>query len=183
MDKRADIWAFGCVLYETLTGKRAFEGETFLDTLAAILNHEPDWSSLPRGTPPEVRKLLERCLEKDPSQRLRDAGDAGLEIQAALSARKEKAPPSRRVGPSAPAGMPRWTELARSITSLLSTNRAKPESPAPFSPPRLSQVTFAEAIEEFPAWSPDGKRLAFCREAGAIRKVFSKDLRRARSRP
>ncbi|HSP94495.1 MAG TPA: protein kinase [Thermoanaerobaculia bacterium] len=176
VDKRADIWAFGCVLYEMLTGARAFEGETSLDTLAAILNHEPDWRRLPRGTPQEVRKLLERCLEKDPSQRLRDAGDAGLEIQTALSARKEEGPASRRVGPSAPARIPRWSDLARSITSLLSTTRVRPESSAPFSPPRLSQVTFAESIEEFPAWSPDGKRLAFCREAGAIRKVFSKDL-------
>jgi eukaryotic-like serine/threonine-protein kinase len=175
VDKRADIWAFGCVLYETLTGARAFEGGTSLDTLAAILNQEPDWRRLPRGTPQEVRKLLERCLEKDPSRRLRDAGDAGLEIQTALSAREEEAPASRRVGPSAPARIPRWTELARSITSLLSTTRVRPESPAPFSPPRLSQVTFAESIEEFPAWSPDGKRLAFCREAGATRKVFSKD--------
>jgi len=176
VDKRADIFAFGCVLYETLTGARAFEGETVSDTLAAILDRQPDWRRLPRGTPEQIRKLLERCLEKDASRRLRDAGDAGLEIDAALSARKQGASPPPSGGQGAPSKTPRWPGLARSIASLFSTTRAMPESLRPFSPPRLSQVTFAEAIEEFPALSPQGKRLAFCREAGPVRKVLVKDL-------
>ena len=176
VDKRADIWAFGCVLYETLTGTRAFEGETVSDTLVAILDRQPDWRRLPRETPEEIRKLLERCLEKDASRRLRDAGDAGLEIDAALSARKQEASPAPSGGQGSPSKTPRWPGLARSIASLFSTTRAMPELPRPFSPPRLSQVTFAEAIEEFPAWSPEGKRLAFCREAGPVRRIFVKDL-------
>src|SRR5207247_1415681 len=73
VDKRADIWAFGAVLYEMLTGKKAFPGETISDSLAAILAKEPDWTALPPGSPME---LLRRCLEKDPKQRLRDIGDA-----------------------------------------------------------------------------------------------------------
>jgi Tol biopolymer transport system component len=79
-DKRSDIWSFGCVLYEMLTGKVAFEGETVSDTLANVLQTEPDWSELPQNTPANIRVLLRRCLEKDPRRRLRDIGDAAIEI-------------------------------------------------------------------------------------------------------
>jgi len=80
-DKRADIWAFGCVLYELLAGKRAFEGENISDILAAVLKMEPDWGALPPATPPHLRLLLSRCLEKDPRRRLRDIADARLELE------------------------------------------------------------------------------------------------------
>ena len=86
VDKRTDIWAFGCVLYEMLTARPAFRGETTSDTIAAILEREPDWSALPAQTPPSIRRLLQRCLEKDPKRRLRDIGDARLEIDEALGA-------------------------------------------------------------------------------------------------
>ena len=86
VDKRTDIWAFGCVLYEMLTARPAFRGETVSDTIAAILEREPDWSALPAQTPPSIRRLLQRCLEKDPKRRLRDIGDARLEIEEALGA-------------------------------------------------------------------------------------------------
>src|SRR5512143_3938396 len=75
VDKRADIWAFGCVLYELLTGKQAFQGENVTDILAAVLKGEPDWLALPETTPPSIRALLRRCLQKDQTLRLRDAGD------------------------------------------------------------------------------------------------------------
>ena len=81
VDKRADIWAFGCVLYEMLTGRLAFPGQTVSDVIAAILEREPDWSALPSATPPAVRDLLRRCLEKDPRRRLRDIGDAQRELE------------------------------------------------------------------------------------------------------
>src|SRR5205085_218345 len=84
-DKRSDVWAFGCVLYEMLTGRRAFEGEDVTETLAAILMREPDWTPLPAATPAAIRKLLRRCLARDPRERLRDIGDAGLEIREALT--------------------------------------------------------------------------------------------------
>jgi Tol biopolymer transport system component len=86
VDKRTDVWAFGCVLFEMLAGKRAFEGETVSDTLAAVLMKDPDWGALPEQTPAAVRKILRRCLQRDARLRLRDIGDARLELDE-LSAR------------------------------------------------------------------------------------------------
>jgi serine/threonine-protein kinase len=80
VDKRSDIWAFGVVLYEMLTGRHLFRGETVSDTLAGVLKTDPDWSALPAQTPPAIRKLLRRCLERDRKCRMRDIGDALLEI-------------------------------------------------------------------------------------------------------
>ena len=80
LDERTDIWSFGCVLYETLTARPPFSGETVSDMLAAILGKEPDWDRLPKETPARVRLLLRRCLRKDPTRRLRSIGD--LESQA-----------------------------------------------------------------------------------------------------
>ena len=81
VDNRADIWAFGCVLWEMLTGRTAFGGETVSDTISAILTCEPEWKQLPARTPADIRRLLRRCLEKDPGRRLHDIADARLEIQ------------------------------------------------------------------------------------------------------
>jgi serine/threonine-protein kinase len=81
VDKRTDIWAFGCVLYECLNGIKAFQGETITEILAAVLKGEPDWQALPATTPWQVRNLLHRCLQKDPSERLHDIADARLELQ------------------------------------------------------------------------------------------------------
>jgi serine/threonine-protein kinase len=87
VDRRADIWAFGCVLFECLTGHRAFAGETVSDTLAKILERDPDLKALPGATPPRVRDLLQRCLAKDPKLRLRDIGDARIVLDEVLAAR------------------------------------------------------------------------------------------------
>ncbi len=85
VDKRTDIWAFGCVLYEMLTARLAFCGETVSDTIARILEREPDWGALPALTPVSIRRLIQRCLEKDPKRRVRDIGDARFEIEEALA--------------------------------------------------------------------------------------------------
>ena len=81
VDKRADIWAFGCVFYEMLSGSRAFDAESITEVLAAVLTEEPDWSNLPQTTPPAIQRLLRRCLVKEPKQRLRDIGDARIAIE------------------------------------------------------------------------------------------------------
>jgi Tol biopolymer transport system component len=85
VDERADIWAFGCILFEMLTGEQLFKGETVSDTLAAVLRAEPDWRMLPAETPPAVRRLLKRCLEKDPKRRLHHMADARIEIEEAIA--------------------------------------------------------------------------------------------------
>ncbi|MDD1751145.1 MAG: serine/threonine-protein kinase, partial [Methanothrix sp.] len=96
VDKRADIWAFGCVLYECLTGSRAFQGETISEVVASILKSEPDWALLPAETPARVRSLLRRCLQKDPGFRLRDIGDAWLEMEEPAAASSETLMARRR---------------------------------------------------------------------------------------
>src|SRR6201987_4428065 len=85
VDRRADIWAFGCMLYEMLTGRAAFTGETMSDILASVIRAEPDWPSLPESVPPRIHELLRRCLQKDAKLRLRDMGDARILIEEALS--------------------------------------------------------------------------------------------------
>ena len=95
VDKRTDIWAFGCILYEMLTGRRAFSGDTTADTVAALLEREPDWQVLPPSISAPVRELLHRCLHKDASRRLRDIGDIRLELDEALATLKDTKRPSR----------------------------------------------------------------------------------------
>jgi eukaryotic-like serine/threonine-protein kinase len=84
IDRRVDIWAFGVVLYEMLTGRRAFQGETITELAGAVIHTEPDWSALPDATPPPVRMVAERCLQKDPRQRFRDIGDVRLALGGAF---------------------------------------------------------------------------------------------------
>jgi len=104
LDKRTDIWSFGCCLYEALTGKAAFRGPTVSDTIAAILEREPDWKALPSRTPRAIRALLARCLTKDPWSRLRDIGDARIEIARA----REEPSEARETAPT----RSRWTVFA-----------------------------------------------------------------------
>ena len=85
VDRRADIWAFGCVLYEMLTGRQAFPGDSIAELLAGVIERDPDWIQLPATLPVRVRDLLRRCLEKDPRKRRRDIGDVRIEIEQALS--------------------------------------------------------------------------------------------------
>ena len=92
VDRRADIWAFGCVLYEMLSGKRAFKGDDVTDIITSVMRDTPDWNALPPTTPALIRTLLRRCLEKDPRRRLRDMGDARLELEGADEAGAPAAP-------------------------------------------------------------------------------------------
>ena len=95
VDKRTDIWAFGCVLFEMLSGRRAFEGTTGADTLARVLEREPDWTVLPAATPDAIRTLLRRCFVKDPARRPRDIGDLRLELEETATLVPSAAGPTR----------------------------------------------------------------------------------------
>jgi TolB-like protein/Flp pilus assembly protein TadD len=129
VDKRTDIWAFGCILYEMLSGRRAFTGETATDVLAAILLAEPDWSRLPAATPPRLGELLSRCLQKDPNKRLRDIGDVRMEIERAREESKPGTTPFR-------GARKRWLAAALALLGLLAAAaiwlrlRSSPAAPA-----------------------------------------------------
>ena len=122
VDKRADIWAFGCVLYEMLTGRRTFAGEDVSDTLAFVITKEPEWSALPAETPAPLRRLLRRCLEKDRKRRLADISDARLELDEALTPEPHvsvpAAPVSQRPGwrRAAP-----WAVAMAAVLALIAT--------------------------------------------------------------
>src|SRR5439155_14653199 len=94
VDRRTDIWSFGCVLYEALAGRHAFAGETISDTIANVLQHEPDWDAVPAATPRNIQVLLRRCLQKDRDQRLHDIADARIEIDGTLRRSAEREGPA-----------------------------------------------------------------------------------------
>ena len=183
VDKRTDIWAFGCVLYETLAGRPAFLRETVEDTLAAVVGDEPDWSALPIETPTSVATLLHRCLQKDPDRRLHDIADARIEIEDAMAATPITPVSTRRsqaafwalagvtvvvVASAAwaalrPAG--RSLEADRAVRRLqISLPKSQSLADAQFMPLGLGQPSLAI--------SPDGARLAYVLERNGNRQLF-----------
>jgi Tol biopolymer transport system component len=173
VDHRADIWAFCCVLYEMLTGKRAFAGPTASDVIAVILEREPDWSALPPATPPPVRSLLKRCLAKDPVRRLHSIADAGIELEEALTARAlERQPPATASRWWLPIGA--VTILAVFAGGAAAWLRTRTES-APRNAAMRLNVALARgtALSTFPGYplieiSPDGRQLLYEAEGGGI---------------
>ena len=120
VDARSDIWAFGCLLYEMLTARRAFPGVAVADTLGAVMRGEPDWTALSAETPRQVRTLLRRCLEKDRARRLADIGDAKLEVDDLLAGRLEDGPvmhSAARPHRMFPASRPRWLVVASAFVA------------------------------------------------------------------
>ena len=126
VDKRADIWTFGCILFECLAGRRAFAGDTITETLAAILKEEPNWKVLPAATPWRAKDLLRRCLQKDPRQRLRDIGDARLEIEAPGTHPSESSAARRRFPLLWVAAISAVMLVAGIIAGRLLTKRSQP---------------------------------------------------------
>jgi Tol biopolymer transport system component len=167
VDKRTDIWAFGCVLYEMLTARPPFRGETTSDTIAAILEHEADWTLLPAITPPGIRRLLLRCLEKDPKRRLRDIGDARLDIDEAASGAAAFEPAlagPKRAGPAIPLA---WWGAAAAGVMVIATAAAWQLQTSeyfwrdPLEGASVSKVTDFEGGEHHAAISRDGKFVTF----------------------
>ena len=166
VDKRSDIWSFGVLLYEMLTGRRLFDGETVSDVLAAVLKTEPDWAGLPAATPPAVRRLLGRCLERDPKRRLRDIGEARLALESAATAAPADA--------AAPEGRPRRgptpvlvgaVALAAAALGAVAGRTLLPERPKPPHVVRLVHPLPAghntTGQGHALALSPDGTRVVY----------------------
>ena len=153
VDKRTDVWAFGCVLYEMLTGRPAFRGETWSDSVARTLTSEPDWKALPPRTPPSVVRVLQRCLDKDPKQRLRGLGgiDLALESDTTQAVAVTRAP-------LAVIGLAAILLAAIAAAILL-----RPDPPIADAAPVRFEIPSSIRIGESGSFalSPDGKRLAF----------------------
>ena len=170
VDKRADIWAFGCVLYEMLTGRRAFDGEDVSDTLASVLRSEPDWSLIPPGVSPTVRLYLRRCLARDPSQRIHDIGDMRLALEGALDVPLESAAPaatpvSRAKRTIAIAGSVAGVAIVAAVlggagTRLLSPAKSPSVVRLVVIPPNGTSISPTQGDGDV-AVSPDGSQIAF----------------------
>jgi Tol biopolymer transport system component len=163
VDKRTDIWAFGCVLYEMLTGRTAFAADTVSESLAKVLEREPDWKALPSATPERVRALLRRCLQKDPAQRLHDIADARIEIEELLAP---------RTYPRLTLGALKAVTVAAALFVVAGASYAayswlRAERSVPADRSAWVQLTNLDSATQ-PALSPDGRMLAFIRGAGTF---------------
>jgi Tol biopolymer transport system component len=183
VDRRADIWAFGVVLYEMLTGRRLFEGELVTDVLANVLKTEVDLAALPPEAPASIRRLLRRCLERNPKNRLRDIGDARLVLEEVLAGRAEEPAAGEATGASrANGGRPAF--FAAGVVALLlvaasfwlgrrvaSGDGGVTTATAPTAV-RFQQLTDAPGVETTPSLSPDGKDVVFVRVADGRSEIL-----------
>jgi serine/threonine protein kinase len=166
VDRRTDVWAFGCLFYEILTGTRAFSGETTTDTLAAVMRSEPDWSRLPRAIPAEIPNLLRRCLRKNPRQRLQAIGDARITIDEILSGTVGDSPsppavrPARRIGLEVIAGAT-LALLAGVAAWVLKPTPVVPHPVRAFTIPLRPEQQLASLDRGALALSSDGSQLAY----------------------
>ena len=177
VDKRSDIWAFGAVLYEMLTGRRAFDGEDVSDTLANILKREPDWSALPPGTPPAIERVLRRCLTRDPRLRTHDVADVRIEFDdraSADAATVHVAAGGRRSGSLQGFERMAWVGVALALAAVAGVALWRGRAPEPVPQPVLrfqipppDKHSFGAlgggggSVIPMPALSPDGTRLVF----------------------
>ena len=179
VDRRTDIWAFGCVLYECLTGRRVFHGETFGDVVASVVSGEPDWSALP-PLPRRVHELLRRALTKDPQTRLRDMGEARVALELARSEAAEDgaelpagvAPPE---GPSRPGGSPATWLAVAAIAALAASVGWWLRGDADVPVERwstFSQLTDLVGAETGPSLSPDGGSFAYASQVAGSWDIY-----------
>ena len=190
VDKRCDIWAFGGVLYQMLTGKRAFDGEDVSDTLANVLKHEPNWSALPAHTPANVRRVLRRCLEKDPKRRVHDIADVRIDLDESEALVAIAAPAAR---PGVNLERVAWALLAASLAGGLAYTLTRP-APSPeivrfqIEPPENAAFGSSTGIgradgTSASVLSPDGTYLAFVAEEASRKLLWVRRFDSFVSRP
>ncbi|HVQ16924.1 MAG TPA: protein kinase [Vicinamibacterales bacterium] len=188
-DRRSDVWAFGVVLYEMLTGQRLFKGDDVSETLASVLTRQPDWTILPAASPPLIRRLLRRCLEKDRTRRLADMADARLDIDDALSGSDRDAPVALSISRTrerlawasalllvglTAAAIVAWS--TRSVSIPLETTRTilsvAPTGETSGANPLEQRVGGARPTRTAVALSPDGKTLVFSAIWGSRQQLY-----------
>lgn len=175
VDKRTDIWGFGCLLFEMLTGRPAFRAKTIPDTIASVRDHEPDWTALPDGVPQAARSLLQRCLEKDPKRRRRDIGDVLIDLEELTKPSDAGSPASRSSGRTA-----RWAALAVigilvGVVTWLWT-RPSPDPALSYSSVFLPGETEPPLGGNQVAVSPDGRTIVYTSGGNASRHLALRRL-------
>jgi serine/threonine protein kinase len=181
-DRRADMWAFGCVLYEMLTGQPAFSGENVTEVLAAVVRDEPDCSGLPKATPPAIETLIRRCLKKDPRQRLADASAARLDLDDALTGRagaSEDEPRGRRRR-HAPFAVPLLIGVTLLAGSILGWT-LRPQTPPSSGIPARLEISLppGDQLDLFynnVALSPDGRTVAYVASHEGVSRLYVRPL-------
>ena len=181
VDRRADLWAFGVVLYEMLTGRAGFDGETITDVLAAVVTRDPDWTALPANAPDHVRRLLARCLVRDPKRRLADAGEAAYQLEHSADASGATVPPASAAPPSRTRRMSRvvpwavaavFAALAGVVLVLFWRTQSGPQPEVRYSIDLPPKVTLNLVARPAVAVSPDGRTTAFVGSAGGITGLY-----------
>ena len=179
VDRRADVWAFGAVLYEMLTGERAFAGAGITDVLARVLEREPDLGRLPADTPPAIRTLIARCLTKDPRRRLRDIGEARVtidDLRAGRAAGATSTGPDASTARARPSWLPWGIAGAMALVSLFLL--ARPQTSPPAARSVSAALSLPETVEFYasPALSADGTVAAFIGVREGVRQVYIRRL-------
>ena len=179
--KASDIWAFGAVLYEMLTGRQAFQGEDVGDILATVVKTEPDWSRLPEGTPPAIRTLLRRCLRKDRRQRLQDATGVRIEIEDVLSgtapAEAVVTPQDNRRERLA------WASVLALVAVIAAVLGVRALRPAPTAPEARLELNTPPTSDPSLAISPDGLKIVFVARSGGPPQLWMRSLDSPAARP
>ncbi len=182
VDRRVDVWAFGCVLYEMLTGRRAFPGDDVTETIAAVVKSEPDWSALPTDLSPALRVFLRRCLAKNPAERVHDIADVRLALDGAFDLEALPGPstpqPMRRQHPAAVTA----AALALIVLTVVATRWLAPTESERPAPVRRFPVSTGEASlwianrNRDVAIAPDGSRIAYFAGVGTSRNLYMRAL-------